>query len=170
MKLIEVYPNNCTGCRCCEMVCSLQHEQECSATKSRIKILRDEEFGNHLVLLCMQCAEAYCVQSCPLEALRRDKATGAILVDNELCNGCEACVVACPSGVISLDRDKDIVFICDLCGGDPECVKICDREALLLNEVDPTSPDRKSFIEETAKLSLKMQAVSSPGGHGFRLQ
>ncbi len=164
MKLIEVYPNKCTGCRLCEMVCSLRHEQECSASKSRIKILREEEFGNHLVLLCMQCAEAYCVQSCPLEALRRDEETGAILLDQKLCNGCEACVVVCPLGAISLDREQNVVLLCDLCGGDPECVRICNREVLLLNEVDSASPGRKSFIEETAKLSSKMQETSTPGG------
>ncbi len=164
MKLIEVYPSNCTGCRCCEMVCSLQHEQECSTAKSRIKVLRDEEFGNNLVSLCMQCAEAYCIESCPTEALRREEETGAVLVNNELCNGCEACVIACPLGAISLDMEKDIVFVCDLCGGYPECVKICNMEVLLVNEVDLASPARKSFIKETSKLLSKMQDISKSSG------
>ena len=160
MKLIEVYPDDCTGCRSCEMVCSLQHEQECSASRSRIKILRDEEFGNHAVLLCMQCADTPCVKSCPIEALHRDEKTGAILVNSESCNGCESCVAACPLSVITVDRERNIAFVCDLCGGDPECVKICQREALLLNDVDLASPARKSFIEETSRLLLKMQEIS----------
>ena len=163
-RLIEVIHGNCTGCRLCEMVCSLYHEQECSAVKSRIRIVLDEEFGNHLVRLCMQCAEAYCVESCPTEALRRDEETGAVLVNNELCNGCEACIVACPLGAMSLDKERDIVFKCDLCGGDPECAKICNREALMVSEVELASPARKSFIEETSKLLLEMQGVGKPSG------
>lgn len=164
MKLVEVSPSNCTGCRCCEMVCSLRHERECSTGKSRIKILRDEEFGNNLVSLCMQCPEAYCLGSCPTEALRRDEETGAVRVNNELCTGCEACVVACPLGAMSFDREKNTIFVCDLCEGDPECVKICDREALLVKEVELGSPARKSFIEETSNLLLKMRVIGKSSG------
>jgi len=152
MNLIEVLHDKCVGCRLCEMVCSLVHEGECSTTKSRIRIFRDEEFGNNLVSLCIQCAEPYCVESCAYGALSRDGETGVVLVDDKLCSGCEVCLVACPLGAVSLDKEKDIVFKCDLCGGDPECVKVCSREALVVKDVDPASPDRKSFMEETSKL------------------
>ena len=156
MKLIEVIASNCVGCRLCEMVCSLVHEHECSTTKSRIRIFRDEEFGNNLISLCIQCADAYCIESCPVEALHRDEETGVVIVDDKLCNGCEACIEACPLGALFLDREKDIVFKCDLCGGDPECVKVCSREALIVKDVDPASPDRKSFMAETSKLLSQM--------------
>ncbi len=157
MKLIEVSHNKCVGCRLCELVCSLVHEGECSTTKARIRIFRDEEFGNNLVSLCMHCAEAHCLESCAYGALSRDARTGAVLVDNKLCNGCEACLLVCPLGAISLDKQKEIVFKCDLCGGDPECVKWCSRGALTLKETDFTSPDRKSFITETSKLLSQMK-------------
>ena len=152
MKLIEIVHNNCVGCRLCGMICSLTHEGECSITKSRIRIVRDEEFGNNLVSLCIQCADAYCLDSCTFGALSRDEKTGAVVVDDKLCTGCEECVAACPVGGPSLDKDRNIVFKCDLCGGDPECVKFCSREALILRDIDPASPDRKSFMEETSKL------------------
>ena len=158
-KLIEVIQDKCTGCRLCEMACSLHHEQECSTTKSRIKIVRDEEFGNHLVLACTQCAEAYCAESCPMEALRRDEETSAVLVDEELCNGCEACVAACPIDAITLDNDKNIISKCDLCGGDPECVKWCSREAIVVKEDDISSSERKSTMEKTSRLLLNTQGV-----------
>ena len=156
MKLIEVEQSNCVGCRLCEMMCSLVHEQECSSVKSRIRIFRDEEFGNNLVSLCMQCADTYCVDSCAYGALSRDEKTGAVLVDDELCNGCEICIPACPLGAISFDKDKGIVFKCDLCGGDPECVKMCSRGALAVKDIDLASPDRKSFMTETARLLSQM--------------
>lgn len=157
MKLIEVRSSHCVGCRLCEMVCSLTHEHECSTTKSRIRIFRDEEFGNHLISLCMQCADAYCIESCAYGALRRDSKTGTVLVDDQLCNGCEACVVACPLGAIALDKEKDIVFKCDLCGGEPECVKVCFRDALFIKDSDPASHERKSLIAETSKALSQME-------------
>lgn len=155
-KLISVNPKDCTGCRLCEMACSFHHEQACSSAMSRIKIVKDDEYGHHLVIVCMQCAEPYCVASCPVEALRRNGETGIVLVDEELCTGCAACIEACPLEAISLDKEKNTVFKCDLCGGDPECVKVCAREILTLKEIDPASPTRKSFMNETSKLLLKM--------------
>lgn len=159
-KLIEIVHDNCSGCRLCEMVCSLHHEQECSTAKSRIKIVKDEEFGNDAVLQCTQCAEAYCIESCALGALSRDGQTGAVLVDSGLCNGCEACVVACPLGAMFIDEDKGVVFKCDLCGGDPECVKNCYRKALTLKEDDIASSGRKSLMEATTGRLAKMQVAS----------
>ncbi|MBI2328424.1 MAG: 4Fe-4S dicluster domain-containing protein [Chloroflexi bacterium] len=152
MKLIEISHNNCVGCTLCEMVCSLFHEGECSNTKSRITIFRDEEFGNNLVSLCIQCADTYCVESCPSEALSRDPKTGAVLVDENACTGCEICVAVCPLGGISYDREKGIVFKCDLCGGDPQCVQFCSRKALTFKETDITAAERKSFMVATEKL------------------
>ncbi len=157
MKLIEVSHSSCAGCRLCELVCSLFHEGECSTTRSRIRIFRDEEFGNNLVPLCIQCAEVYCVESCPLAALSRDPETGAVLVDDELCNGCEACLAACPLGAIFLSQEKGIVFKCDLCGGDPQCVKFCSRGALVFKDTDIASPERKSFMTETSNLLSQMK-------------
>lgn len=156
MKLIEARSSHCVGCRLCEMVCSLTHERECSTTESRIKIFRDEEFGNNLISLCMQCIDAYCMESCAYGALGRDSKTGAVLVDDQLCNACEACVVACPLGAVSLDKEKKIVMKCDLCGGAPECVKVCSREALIVKDIDPASKERKSLVAETSKALSQM--------------
>lgn len=158
MQLIEVIHDNCVGCRLCEMFCSLAHEGECSTVKSRIKIHRDEEFGNNVVSLCLHCAGAYCLESCAYEALSRDEKTGAIVVDDQACTSCEACLSACPVGAISLNPGKDVVLKCDLCGGDPECVKICYRQALRLKEADPASPERASLMSETSRRLAQFQA------------
>ncbi len=152
MELIEIVPDNCVGCRLCEMVCSLYHEGECSTVMSRIRIVRDEEFGNNLVSLCMQCEDAECIASCNYDAIIRDEKTGAVLVDEALCTACGDCVPACPLGAIYLPEGGRTAFKCDLCGGDPECVKICSRKALVIADVDPASKERKSFKAETAEL------------------
>ena len=147
MRLINVVLDNCTGCRLCEVVCSLRQEQECSTAKSRVRIIREHEVGNHLVQLCIQCARAPCIGSCPVGALYRDKKTGVVIVD-ENCNGCGECLPACPLGALFLDSEKGVVFKCDLCGGDPECVKMCPRQALVLVEEGLDSPARQAFMKQ----------------------
>ena len=152
LNLIEVLPDNCTGCRVCEMMCSLRQSQECSSRKSRIKILKGKEWAFDFPLLCIQCAEAPCMESCPMEALHRDETTGIVAVDSEVCNGCAVCVSVCPTHALALDEEKGIVFKCDLCHGDPECVKWCTREALIMKEVDIDSPARKSYADKASRL------------------
>jgi Fe-S-cluster-containing dehydrogenase component len=107
----------------------------------------------------MHCVDAYCVEGCAYGALSRDSKTGMVCVDDQRCNGCEACVAACPLGAIALDKEKEIVFKCDLCGGEPECVKVCSREALILNDTDPASHERKSLMAETSKALSQMEGA-----------
>lgn len=150
-NLIEVNPDNCRGCRLCEMVCSLHHEQECSTTKSRIRILKDSDWAFDCPLLCIQCIEAPCIESCSTGAIYRDGATGIVVVDDKACVGCRDCITACPLRALFLDEEKVIIFKCDLCAGDPECVKWCSNKALILKEVTIDSPDRKAFLDKASK-------------------
>lgn len=40
------------------------------------------------------------------------------------------CMVSCPFGAISYDGDRKSVVKCELCGGDPQCVRFCPTGAL----------------------------------------
>ena len=107
------------------LACSFAHGGVFDLRVSKIRLK-----GNHLreeftPYVCVQCAEAFCVQACPTGALSKSAETGAILVDKEKCVGCGACEEACPYGGITLQPERRIPLICDLCGGDPECVKVC---------------------------------------------
>ncbi len=150
-KLIDVDPDNCRGCRLCEMACSLKHERECSSAKSRIRVLKESDWAFDCPVFCLHCAEAPCIESCPAEALCRDDQTGAVLVNDEACTGCETCITVCPLHALVLSKEKEIILKCDLCGGDPECVKWCAFGALVLKEVDVNAPERKALMDKTAK-------------------
>jgi len=56
-----------------------------------------------------------------------DTKTGARVIDEEKCIGCRRCVEACPfsESMIVYNPEKNVCEKCDLCGGDPECVKQC---------------------------------------------
>ena len=40
------------------------------------------------------------------------------------------CIVACPFGAIMYDADRKRVIKCELCEGDPQCVRLCPTGAL----------------------------------------
>jgi Fe-S-cluster-containing hydrogenase component 2 len=69
---------------------------------------------------------------CPTKAIRIDDVTGARVIDQELCIGCQTCIQACSYELsrIRFDRVKKKAIKCDLCGGDPACVKACPTGAL----------------------------------------
>ena len=75
--------------------------------------------------LCAQCDDAPCIESCPVSALSLDDYTGAVLVDEEACTSCGNCITACPGTIPYLHPTTKKALICNLCGGDPECVKVC---------------------------------------------
>ena len=131
-RIFNTYPEACTGCRICEMVCSLHHEKTgINPKRSMIRILDVSEKGIYIPTICRLCKNAPCVEACPSIALSQDTRTGVIHVDEEKCNGCGLCMEACKFGAISLHPEKDIAVVCDLCDGEPKCVKYCMQKALV---------------------------------------
>ena len=114
----------CSGCRRCEIACSLRHEGRIWPEASKIRVFMPFP-GVEVPHLCAQCDDYPCVASCPVDALTVDARTGAVIVDQEECTSCGNCIDACPGRVPFLHPVTDKIVICDLCGGDPECVKIC---------------------------------------------
>lgn len=129
-KILLIDVEKCTGCRICELICSLHHERECNPAKSRIHIIKWGEAGLDVPLLCQQCDIPLCESVCPVKAVNRDTKTGALLIKDDACIGCRMCVIVCPFGGVFEDMEKRKVIKCDLCEGDPKCVEFCPTEAL----------------------------------------
>ncbi|MGA2240343.1 MAG: 4Fe-4S dicluster domain-containing protein, partial [Candidatus Bathyarchaeia archaeon] len=89
---------NCSGCRRCEVVCSLKHEGRIWPEASRVRVFMLVP-SLEIPHLCSQCDDAPCVASCPFKALSISETTGAILVDKSKCTSCGACIQACPGRV-----------------------------------------------------------------------
>jgi len=67
------------------------------------------------------------VKACPSEALSISPETEAVIVDREKCTACGLCIEACPGDVPYIHPAEKYAVICDLCGGDPQCVKACSE-------------------------------------------
>ena len=114
----------CSGCRRCEIACSLKHEGRIWPEASRVRVFMLIP-GLEIPHLCTQCPDYPCVSACPFKALTVDEKTGAVLVDVDKCTGCGKCIDACPGKVPFIHPRMKYAVICDLCGGEPECVKVC---------------------------------------------
>ncbi|MEM0253852.1 MAG: 4Fe-4S dicluster domain-containing protein [Candidatus Bathyarchaeia archaeon] len=116
--------SRCSGCRRCEIACSFFHEGKIWPEASRIRVFMLLP-GIEVPHFCVQCEDYPCVEACPVKALSISDETGAVLVNSESCTGCGNCIKACPGAVPHIHPEKRVILICDLCGGDPKCVKVC---------------------------------------------
>ena len=129
----------CSGCRTCETVCSLSHENVANPLFARIQFERELLNANQCtVLACAQCGAAPCLAACKKGAISEDSVTNAKVIDAEKCVGCKLCLQACIMSPprIRLHRDTGKAIKCDLCGGEPQCVQACPMGALRYEEVE----------------------------------
>lgn len=144
-KILFINPSKCIGCRRCEIACSIAKEGEINPSLSRISVV--STFYINMAVVCRFCEKHPCVSACPQRALRQENKTGIILVDELRCIGCDWCIQACPFGVITFNQKRKAVVICDLCGGDPMCVKHCPTEAIELVSLESlTYQQRKNAV------------------------
>ncbi len=123
--------DKCVGCDICEYACSFEKERVFNPLKSRIRAVRIGQTFNTAVT-CKVCKDAPCISACPEKALSQSEQTGAIMVDEGKCKGCDWCIEACKYGAITLHPTNHKALVCDMCGGDPKCIPACPESALSL--------------------------------------
>ena len=141
-KSLVIDPEKCTGCLQCELACSLDNEGAFNPSKSRIKVFKFHDEGRFVPYTCTQCADAWCMKACPVDAITVDRETGAKVVSDALCVGCKVCTIACPFGTINYNQDTTKVIKCDLCEGSPACVEACPTSAITYVDADWTGLDK----------------------------
>ncbi len=154
----------CIGCKACEAACkewnqlpmdlfgfkdtSYDNTSELNATTWR-HVAFIEEFpgdsrpGRWLFLsdVCKHCENAGCLEACPTGAIVRTE-FGSVLIQQDVCNGCQYCVPSCPFGVITVAHGQDnMAHKCTLCydrlkaGLEPACAKACPTDSIQFGPV-----------------------------------
>ena len=129
-KVLMIHPDRCTGCHSCTLACSFFHENEFRPTVSRVHVFSWERESISVPMMCQHCEDAPCVSVCPTGAMHRNEATTWVEWDTNLCIRCKMCTIACPFGNVVYDGVTNNIIKCDMCSGDPECVKFCPNKAL----------------------------------------
>jgi Fe-S-cluster-containing hydrogenase component 2 len=160
-KILFVDQEKCTGCRLCEISCSVHHDKVSNPSRARIHIVKWEDSGLFVPMICQQCDTAICENVCPMRAVKRDEETGALIINDDLCVGCKLCVNFCPLGGVGIGKNRKIIK-CDLCEGDPTCVKFCVPGALQYMDANAiNSSKRRIAAGKLSELMKKLLDLSS---------
>jgi formate dehydrogenase iron-sulfur subunit len=118
--------------------------------------------------VCKHCANAPCQEACPTGAIIRTE-FDTVYVQQDICNGCGYCVVACPFGVIARDDQGDHrAHKCTLCydrlkdGMEPACAKACPTKSIQFGEVEQLKADaraRVGLLHERGVMEARLYGV-----------
>ena len=113
-KVLVVDQEKCTGCRQCELVCSVYHTGASNPSRSRVRVVKWEHVGLYLPMTCNHCEKAFCVEVCPTKACHREpEKENRVVIDRNLCIGCRTCIIACPFGQPFFDAQERVTVKCD---------------------------------------------------------
>lgn len=166
-KIILVDPTKCTGCRTCEMICSVKHLGVSNPSRARIHIVKWEQECFEIPMLCQQCEDAPCAAVCPVRAITRDEELGINVIDHDKCIVCKMCVLACPFGAMKYDVRGHKVAKCDQCHGDPQCCAICDTHAVSYVDANVANVNKQRDAASKGYVLRKEQkeAIGPEVGH-----
>ncbi len=136
----------CVGCQACEVACKQEHGIPVGLKWLQVVEIGPRQVGEKLkldfrLLRCMHCGKPPCRDICPVQAIYK-RGDGLVLIDEELCIGCEECIEACPFEVPQLNNESNVVEWCNMCvhrieqGLQPSCVQHCPTEAIQFGDIN----------------------------------
>jgi Fe-S-cluster-containing hydrogenase component 2 len=145
----------------CELACSLVKEGAFNPDKSRIWIDFQGMPELFYPIACRSCRKPPCADVCPTDPksiYRDEQVGGGMKILDDVCIKCGKCIEACPFAAIDWHPTTKLPLVCDVCDGDPECVKFCSPDALLSGGKSTLSAEkRKDYAQvQIAKMKEKI--------------
>jgi anaerobic dimethyl sulfoxide reductase subunit B (iron-sulfur subunit) len=168
---------NCIQCHGCEVACKSWRNVELGVKWRRVENIWEGTYPNvacmSVSVSCMHCIEPACVDVCPEEAISKRLEDGIVVVDRDVCIGCQACFEVCPVGAPQFSDDEKQQK-CDMCVGErasdteaPPCVATCPTEALALVKMDLGKKREAETailaLVEAAKFNVAVASTSNAG-------
>jgi Fe-S-cluster-containing dehydrogenase component/formate-dependent nitrite reductase membrane component NrfD len=161
----------CIGCHACTVACKAEHEVPLGVNRTWVKYIEKGDFPDtrrlFSVMRCNHCADAPCVEICPVTALytRED---GIVDFDNRRCIGCKACTQACPYDSIYMHPDDHTAAKCNYCshrtdiGLEPACVNVCPEHAIISGDMDNPNTEISQLLAREAVSVRKPEKGTNP--------
>ena len=124
--------------------------------------------------VCKHCTHAACLDVCPTGSLFRTE-FGTVVVQQDICNGCGYCVIACPYGVLELRPGDGRAWKCTLCydrlrgGLEPACAKACPTDSIQfgpLAELRQRAARRVGELRERGVTGARLYGADPDDGVG----
>src|SRR5947208_1946717 len=155
----------CIGCKACEVAC--KEWNQLPAANGGVGELSGDSYDNTRKLdgihwrhvrfieqfkgpydgrwlmmsdVCKHCVQAGCLEVCPTGAIIRTE-FDTVVIQSDVCNGCRACIAACPFGVIDVNPVSGTAQKCTLCydrlkvGLEPACSKACPTDSIQFGSI-----------------------------------
>ncbi|MBA1335604.1 MAG: hypothetical protein HPY66_1229 [Firmicutes bacterium] len=126
MSKLIFHSEKCSGCGLCSLACSEKRIGAYSNKQGFIHVYSQPDKLAYNLEACFLCEEHKCVEICSTDALIIERDRVKFIESN--CVHCGLCVSECPYNIMVFKGDEP--EMCDLCGGNPECVKVCPWNAL----------------------------------------
>jgi Fe-S-cluster-containing dehydrogenase component/formate-dependent nitrite reductase membrane component NrfD len=161
----------CIGCHACTVACKSEHEVPVGVNRTWVKYIEKGSFPDtrrlFSVMRCNHCADAPCVEICPVTALftRKD---GIVDFDDRRCIGCKACTQACPYDAIYMHPDDHTSAKCNYCthrvdiGLEPACVNVCPEHAIISGDMDNPQTEISQLLAREAVSVRKPEKGTNP--------
>ncbi|MCL1799590.1 MAG: 4Fe-4S dicluster domain-containing protein [Eggerthellaceae bacterium] len=174
----------CVGCSGCVTNCKVSNGTPPKMERSWVARSLEGTYPNArrsiVPKLCNQCDTPPCVTVCPSGATFKDD-SGVILIDKEVCMGCQSCIAACPYGarhhradslgyfdgeltqyeaIAYRNMPENTTDKCDFCMGrtdtgqtpEPACVRSCVAGARFFG----TTEEMESFVSASGRDSHRL--------------
>jgi formate dehydrogenase iron-sulfur subunit len=175
----------CIGCKACEVAC--KNWNQLPATHGGVSEMSGDSYDNTRKLdglhwrhvkfieqfdgpyngrwlmmsdVCKHCVQAGCLEVCPTGAIIRTE-FDTVVIQADACNGCRACIAACPFGVIDINPAAGTAQKCTLCydrmqvGLEPACAKACPTDSI---QFGPIAELRERANKRLAQLKSQGEA------------
>ncbi len=122
----------------------------------------------YLPRLCNHCTTPACLAACPVNAIEKTP-EGAVLIDEDRCQGNQLCAMACPYKRIYFNRGERVSQKCIQCfpriekGVAPACVRQCPGRARHFGDLDdPDGQVYKLVVDWKVALPLHPEFGTEP--------
>jgi formate dehydrogenase iron-sulfur subunit len=114
--------------------------------------------------VCKHCVQAGCLEACPTGAIIRTE-FDTVVIQADVCNGCRACIPACPFDVIEINPVNNTAMKCTLCydrlqaGMVPACAQACPTDSIQFGPVEALREQADVRLQELEERGVEDASI-----------